>query len=278
MSQVLVDHQHPPQRPPQRDCPLSQPVQPHGLRVILHLSRDGLADWRPPPADHDARAGPCPQPALRAAWPQRSPCSPPFPPLTIAAHTIRSTSRPSRRPASTRLTSRNAAPALARLPRLPGQGARAHLQAPLDLPRPPRPAPHAAAGHPRPSAPRCANKSRSRWTWLIICAITQLRLARVQAGPLAAVGNGAAGQGASAHPGRVRRDFDRLLAVIGTSASPPKPCRAGRAGHRPAGRGGYSGSDTPALDINGPPGGRSRQTTSSGFHPDRAAQRSLAPA
>ena len=45
MPQVLVNHQHPRRRPPQRDRPLGQPVlQPGGLGVILHLSRGGLAD------------------------------------------------------------------------------------------------------------------------------------------------------------------------------------------------------------------------------------------
>jgi hypothetical protein len=154
--------------PPQRDCPLRQPVQPHGFRVILHLSRDGLADWRPPPADDDARAGSCPRPALRAAWPQRSLCSPPFPPLTIAAHTVRSTSRPSRRPVSTRLTSGNASRtgAVARACRL--ERARAHLQALLTS--------LAHHGLHRTQPPDIRNHRQQA----VICAITQLRLARAQ--------------------------------------------------------------------------------------------------
>ena len=45
MPQVLVDHQHPRRRPPQRDRALGQPVlQPRGLGMVLHLSRGGLAD------------------------------------------------------------------------------------------------------------------------------------------------------------------------------------------------------------------------------------------
>ena len=45
MPQVLIDHQHPRRRPPQRDRALGQPVlQPRGLGVIGHLSRGGLAD------------------------------------------------------------------------------------------------------------------------------------------------------------------------------------------------------------------------------------------
>ena len=64
------------------------------------------------------------------------------------------------------------------------------------------------------------------------CAITQLRLARPAAdhrqrwerrrkpGKLT--------------PGRVRRDFDRLIALVGTPARPPKPSQAGPG--RPGGR------------------------------------------
>ena len=65
-----------------------------------------------------------------------------------------------------------------------------------------------------------------RWTWLILAALTQLRLARTvvtdhrlpwqrpqPAGTLT--------------PGRVRRGFGHLLPRIGTPASPPKPTRPG---------------------------------------------------
>jgi len=83
---------------------------------------------RPPPADHDARAGPCPQPAPRAASPS---CSPRSPPLRPATRTIRSTSKASRRPASTRLTSGNDSHAGAVARACPLKGARQHLQAPL---------------------------------------------------------------------------------------------------------------------------------------------------
>jgi hypothetical protein len=66
----------------------------------------------------------------------------------------------------------------------------------------------------------------ARWTWLILCAITQLRLAR----PIAEdhrqrwERNRKPGR---LTPGRVRRDFHRLAALAGTPASPPKPSRAG---------------------------------------------------
>jgi hypothetical protein len=79
----------------------------------------------------------------------------------------------------------------------------------------------------------------SRRTWLIIAAITQLRMAR----PIAQD----RGQRRERHrkpgkltPGRVRRDFHRLAAQAGTPASPPKPSRAGPG--RPKGR-----TSTPAT-------------------------------
>jgi hypothetical protein len=73
----------------------------------------------------------------------------------------------------------------------------------------------------------------TRWTWLIIAAITQLRLAR----PLAADHRQRwerARKPGKLTPGRVRRDFSRLAALAGTPASPPKPSKAGPG--RPKGR------------------------------------------
>lgn len=83
-----------------------------------------------------------------------------------------------------------------------------------------------------------------RWTWLIICAITQLRLAR----PLAEDHR----QRWERHrkpgklsPGRVRRDFGRLAALAGNPASAPKPSRAGPG--RPKGR---RSTPAPRYDVN----------------------------
>jgi hypothetical protein len=62
----------------------------------------------------------------------------------------------------------------------------------------------------------------ARWTWLIIAALTQLRLAR----PIAADHRQRwerARKPGKLTPGRVRRDFSRLAALAGTPASPPKP-------------------------------------------------------
>ena len=73
----------------------------------------------------------------------------------------------------------------------------------------------------------------SRWTWLIIAAITQLRLARAIASDHRLPWERRRKPGRLT-PGRVRRDFSRLLLLTGTPASPPKPSKAGPG--RPKGR------------------------------------------
>jgi len=79
----------------------------------------------------------------------------------------------------------------------------------------------------------------SRRTWLIICAITQLRLARPLAEDHRQRWERRRKPG-KLSPGRVRRDFGRLAALAGTPASPPKPSKAGPG--RPKGR-----TSTPAA-------------------------------
>jgi len=79
----------------------------------------------------------------------------------------------------------------------------------------------------------------SRWTWLIIAALTQLRLARPIARDHQHRWERALVPG-KLTPGRVRRDFHRLAALAGTPARPPKPSRAGPG--RPKGR-----TSTPAT-------------------------------
>jgi len=73
----------------------------------------------------------------------------------------------------------------------------------------------------------------SRWTWLIIAAITQLRLARPVAEDHRQRWERRRKRG-KLTPGRVRRDFHRLIALTGTPANPPKPSKAGPG--RPKGR------------------------------------------
>ena len=73
----------------------------------------------------------------------------------------------------------------------------------------------------------------ARWTWLIIAAISQLRLAR----PIAEDQRQRWERRRSLRklsPGRVRRDFNRLATLAGTPTSPPKPSKAGPG--RPKGR------------------------------------------
>jgi len=83
----------------------------------------------------------------------------------------------------------------------------------------------------------------SRWTWIIIIAITQLRLAR----PLAEDHRHAwerRRRPGRLTPGRVRRDFARLAQITGTPASPPKPSRAGPG--RPRGQ---TSTPAPRYDV-----------------------------
>ncbi len=83
------------------------------------------------------------------------------------------------------------------------------------------------------AAPRMRHPAQAdRWTWLVVAAYTQLRLARAcvqdqrlpwerPLSPLALT------------PSRVRRAFSALQATLGTPANPPKP--AGRSPGRPRG-------------------------------------------
>jgi DDE superfamily endonuclease len=83
-----------------------------------------------------------------------------------------------------------------------------------------------------------------RWTWLVVAACTQLRLARPLVcdrrlpweQPLPAL---------ALTPYRVRRAFPCLLIVLGTPAAAPKPC--GRSPGRPKGRRSGPAPRAPAL-------------------------------
>ena len=69
-----------------------------------------------------------------------------------------------------------------------------------------------------------------RWTWLILAAYTQLRLARPLTADTALPWERRL-PAARLTPTRIRRGFLQLLPVLGTPASPPKPC--GRSPGRP---------------------------------------------
>lgn len=66
-----------------------------------------------------------------------------------------------------------------------------------------------------------------RWTWLILAAHAQLRLARHLTHDLARRWEKPLAAGATPTPGRVRRGFARLTRKTGTPATPPKPTRPG---------------------------------------------------
>jgi hypothetical protein len=83
----------------------------------------------------------------------------------------------------------------------------------------------------------------ARWTWIIISAITQLRLARALAEDHRLPWERRR-RAARLTPGRVRRDFGRLAAHAGTPASPPEPSKPGPG--RPKGR---RSTPAPRYDV-----------------------------
>jgi hypothetical protein len=66
-----------------------------------------------------------------------------------------------------------------------------------------------------------------RWTWLILAACTQLRLARYLADDLRRPWERAPTKGKGLSPHRVRRGFSHLRRLVGTPARVPKPTRPG---------------------------------------------------
>ena len=75
---------------------------------------------------------------------------------------------------------------------------------------------------PKVRSPQAAD----RWTWLIIAAYTQLRLARPLAADLRLPWHKPAPPGTMT-PARVRRGFRRVRDTVTTPAAPPKPARPG---------------------------------------------------
>ena len=72
----------------------------------------------------------------------------------------------------------------------------------------------------------CTPEQADRWTWLVVGALTQLRLARGLVADLRLPWERPRDP-AQLTPARVRRGFRRLRATIGTPASPPKSHTAG---------------------------------------------------
>jgi hypothetical protein len=72
----------------------------------------------------------------------------------------------------------------------------------------------------------CTPEQADRWSWLIVGALTQLRLARGLVDDLRLPWERPRDPGALT-PARVRRGFRRLRATIGTPASPPKSTTPG---------------------------------------------------
>lgn len=83
-----------------------------------------------------------------------------------------------------------------------------------------------------------------RWTWLVVAAYAQLRLARACVADRRLPWERPVPAGALT-PYRVRRAFSALLLVLGTPARPPQPC--GRSPGRPKGRRSGPAPRYPAL-------------------------------
>ena len=80
---------------------------------------------------------------------------------------------------------------------------------------------------------RRAPAAADRWTWLLVLAFVQLRLARDQVGDARLPWQRPVPP-ARQTPARIRRGFSPLLAQLGSPASVPKPC--GRSPGRPKGK------------------------------------------
>jgi len=148
MPQVLIDHQHPRRRPPQRGRPLGQPVlQPRGLGVIGHLSRGGLPDRYTAASRSRCQGWTLPsarsQGSLAVTLTALTPA-----PARRTDHTFDQQGQQTARHHPVDLRERF--PYRRSCPRLPAQGGTAASPGTAHLPRPSRPAPHAAAGYPRP--------------------------------------------------------------------------------------------------------------------------------
>lgn len=87
---------------------------------------------------------------------------------------------------------------------------------------------HLGWTQPAPQEPQTAET----WTWLLLAAYTQLRLARHICRDIRQRWEKRAGPHGCT-PGRVRRDFRRVRGLVGTPANPPKSSRPGPG--RPAG-------------------------------------------
>ncbi len=95
------------------------------------------------------------------------------------------------------------------------------------------------------TAPRVRSPGQAdRWTWLVICAYTQLRLARGCVADRRLPWERRYDPGRLT-PRRVRRAVSALLPELGTPAKPPKPC--GRSPGRPKGRRSGRAKRYPAL-------------------------------
>jgi DDE family transposase len=95
---------------------------------------------------------------------------------------------------------------------------------------------------PKLRAPAAAD----RWTWVLILAYVQLRLARDAVGDVRLPWQPALPLERRS-PARVRRSFSHVLAQLGTPACAPKPC--GRSPGRPSGKRSPPAPRFPAVKL-----------------------------
>jgi DDE superfamily endonuclease len=109
-----------------------------------------------------------------------------------------------------------------------------------------------------------------RWTWLVLAAYTQLRLARAVVADQRLAWERPRPPG-KLSPYRVRRGFPRLLCVLGSPAAAPKP--SGRSPGRPRGRSGGPAVRYPAIKKPTKKPSNKRPTTTKAACPDQPAPR-----
>jgi hypothetical protein len=89
-------------------------------------------------------------------------------------------------------------------------------------------------------------EAADRWTWLLLLAYVQLRLARDQVADIRLPWQPSLAPDRRT-PARVRRGFSSLLAHLGTPACAPKPC--GRSPGRPTGKRSPPAQRFPAVKL-----------------------------
>jgi hypothetical protein len=103
-----------------------------------------------------------------------------------------------------------------------------------------------ASNKPSRTTPQVAPAAADRWTWLLLLAYVQLRLARDAVADIRLPWQPPLPPERRT-PARVRRAFSQLLAHVGSPANAPKPC--GRSPGRPHGKRSPPAPRFPAIKV-----------------------------